>query len=79
MGQRMCNTTSVTDHIQSLIAAFQILIDLYFHIVEFYLHTIEKGIVICCTRCYLIQSIDHLNDSIHDSLWKNQTQITRRC
>ena len=50
MGQRMCNTTSVTDHIQSLMAAFQILIDLYFHIVEFYFHTIEKGIVICCTK-----------------------------
>ena len=40
----MCNTTSVTDHIQSLMAAFQILIDLYFHIIEFYFHTEYPGI-----------------------------------
>ena len=35
VGQGMGNTTSVTDHIQSFVAALKIIVNLNFHIVEF--------------------------------------------
>ena len=34
--------------------------------------TLKQSIVICCSRCDLIQSIDHLDDSIQDTLRHNK-------
>ena len=72
MGKRMCNTAAVSDNKETFVAGFQILIDLNFHVVEFNLNTIKQSIVICCSRCDLIQSIDHLDDSIQDTLRHNK-------
>ena len=60
----MGHTTAISDDIKSRIPALQILIQLYFHIIEFYFHTIQQGIIVCGTRCNLIERIDHLHDTV---------------
>ena len=76
MGQGVGNAASVTDDIESFVRAFQILIDIHFHIIEFHFDTVQQGIVICRTRCDLIQGVDHLDDTVQDTFWQNQTQIS---
>ena len=70
MRKRMCHSTSISDHIQTFMAAFEILIDVYFHIIEFHFHTVKKRVIVRRSRCYFIQRIDHLHDTIQDSFWK---------
>ena len=72
----MGNAASVTDDIEPFVRAFQILIDIHFHIIEFHFDTVQQGIVICRTRCDLIQGVDHLDDTVQDTFWQNQTQIS---
>ena len=56
------------------------LINVHFHIVEFYFHAVEQRVIICRTRSDLIKRIDHLDNSVQNSLWQHQTQVTRcRC
>ena len=42
MRKRMCHSTSISDHIQTFMAAFEILIDVYFHIIEFHFDTVQQ-------------------------------------
>ena len=53
-------------------AALQILVYIYFHVVEFDLHAVQQGIVIGSTRRDLIQGVDHLNDAVQNTLWQHQ-------
>ena len=53
-------------------AAFQMLIQLHFHIIELHLNAIKQRIVIGRTRCNLIQCINHLNNTIQNTLRKHQ-------
>ena len=76
MGQGVGNAASVADDIKTFVGAFQMLIDIHFHIIEFHFDTVQQSIVICRTRCDLIQGIDHLDDTIQDTFWQNQTQIS---
>ena len=41
MGQGVGHTASVTDDVKAFVAALQILIDIYFHVVEFDLDTVK--------------------------------------
>jgi len=50
----------------------------HFHIVELDFDTIKQSIVICGTRCDLIQCVDHLYNAVQDSLWQYQGEISRR-
>ena len=73
MGQGMCHAAAVTDDVETFVAAFQMLIQFYFHIVEFYFYAVEQGVIICSTRCDFVQSIDHFHDAVQDTFWKYQT------
>ena len=75
----MSNTAAVTNDIQAGIAGLQLLIDLYFHIVELDFHTVQQRIIICRTGGNFIQGINHLDNAIQDPLWQNQSQITGSC
>ena len=46
-------------------------------VVELNFHAIKQRICISCTRSDLVQCIDHLNDTIKDSLRKDKAQISR--
>ena len=72
MGQGVGHATAVANDVKTFVAGLQILIDVNFHVVELNLNTIKQSIVICCSRCDLIQSIDHLDDSIQDTLRHNK-------
>ena len=67
MGQGVCHTASVSDHIEPFVRRLQILIKLYFHIVELHFHTVEQCIIIRRSRRDLIDSLDHLNDTVKDT------------
>ena len=73
MGQRMGHAAAVSDNKETLVAGFQIFVDLDLHVVEFNLNAIKQSIIICGSRCDLIQSIDHLNDAIQDTFRHNKT------
>ena len=69
-------TASVSNDIQAFVSAFQIFININFHIIELNLHTIEEGVIISCPGSDFIQSINHFNDSVKDTFRENKTQIT---
>ena len=54
MGQGVGNAASVADDIKTFVGAFQMLIDIHFHIIEFHFDTVQQSIVICRARCDLI-------------------------
>ena len=64
MGQGVGNAASVADDIKTFVGAFQMLIDIHFHIIEFDLHNVEQGIVIGGTGCDLVQCVDHFDDTV---------------
>ena len=64
MRKGMRHTGAVSDDVQSLMVRFKILVDVDLHIVKFDLHAIEKRIGIGGTGCDLVQSVDHLNQSV---------------
>ena len=73
MGKGMCHPTAVSDDIETFVDAFKMLIKLYFHIIKFHFHTIKQCVIVCRSRCDLVQCIDHLNDAIQDTLRQHQT------
>ena len=79
MGQRVGDTAAVADDIQTLMTAHELIVHFHFHVIEFYFHAIQKGIVVGCTGSNLIQSIDHLDNSIQNALRQHQAQITGGC
>lgn len=72
MGQGVGHATAVANDVKTFVAGLQILIDVNFHVVEFDLNAIKQGVVIGSTRSDLIQGIDHLDDAVQDTFWKNQ-------
>lgn len=72
MGKRVCHAAAVSDNKETLVASFQIFVDLNLHVVEFNLHAIKQSIVIRGSRCDLIQGIDHLDDAIQDTFRHNK-------
>ena len=73
----MSHTASIADHIQSLMDRLKVLVQLHFHVVELHFYTIEERIVICRTRCDLVQCVHHLDDAVEDPLREDQAQISR--
>ena len=71
----MGDAAAVTDDVQAGVAGLQLLVDLYFHVVEFDLHAVQQGVVICSTGGYLVQCVDHLNDAVQNPLGQHQAQI----
>ena len=55
---------------------FQVIVYGDLHVVELDLHTIEKSIVIGSSGSNLVQSIDHLDYAIENSLWYNQGKVS---
>ena len=53
-------------------AALQILVYIYFHVVEFDLHAVQQGIVIGSTRRDLIQGVDHFNNAVQNTFRQHQ-------
>ena len=64
MGKGMCHAAAIADDIKSFVTAFQVLVYVYFHVVELNFYTIKQSVIICSSRCYLIQGIDHFDDAI---------------
>ena len=75
MGQGVGNSAAIADDKQALMPGFQMLVHLYFHVVEFDLHTVQKRIVVCRSGGNLVQSVNHLNDAIQNPFGQNQAQI----
>ena len=73
----VCHTAAIANDIQPFMPCLKILINRDFHIVELNFHAIKQRICISCTRSDLVQCIDHLNDTIKDSLRKDKAQISR--
>ena len=71
----MGNTAAVADDIQAFIAALQIFVDFDLHIVELDFNTIEEGIVIGCAGCDLVEGIDHLDDTVQQTLGQDQAEV----
>ena len=71
-GTGMGHATAITDDVKAFVAALQVLIHIYFHVVEFDLHAVQQGIVIGSTRRDLIQGVDHPNDAVQNTLWQHQ-------
>ena len=59
-------------------AAFKVIVNINLHIIELDFHTVEQRIVICGPRRNLVKRIDHLYDSVKNTLGKHKTQISRR-
>ena len=70
MGKRMCHTAAVSDNKETFVAGFQILIDLNFHVVEFNFHAVQKGIIVCSSRSYFVQGVDHFDNAVQDTFRK---------
>ena len=64
VGQGVGDATSVSDHVQTFVAAFEVVVDLNFHVVEFNFHAVQKGIVVCSSRSYFVQGVDHFDDAV---------------
>ena len=76
VGQGVGNAAAVTDDVQTIITAHQLLVHFHFHVVELDLHAVEQGIVIGGTGGNLIQGLDHLNDAAQNTLGQHQAQGT---
>ena len=76
MGKGMGNAAAVTDDVESIMTGHQVVIHFHLHVVEFNLHSIKKSVIICRTRCHLIQGINHLDNTVQNPFWENQAQIT---
>ena len=72
----MRHAASVSDDIKSFVRAFQILVNLHFHVIEFYFYAVKEGIIICRARGDLVQSLDHFNDAVQDPFGQYQAQIS---
>ena len=70
VGQGVGDAASVSDHVQALVAAFEVVVDLNFHVVEFNFHTVQQSIVVCSSRSYFVQGLDHFDDAVQDTLRK---------
>ena len=64
LGKGMCHAAAIADDIKSFVTTFQVLVYVYFHVVELNFYTIKQSVIICSSRCYLIQGIDHFDDAI---------------
>ena len=76
MGQGVGNAAAVADDIQAGVAAFQPLVHFHFHVVELDLHAVEQGIVVGGAGGHLVQSVDHFDDAVQNSLGQHQAQVT---
>ena len=62
---------TVADDVQSLMAGLQIAVDFDFHIVKFYFDTVKKSVVVGGTWSDFIQSVNHFDDAVQDTLGHN--------
>ena len=75
----MRHTASVSYHVQSLMLGFEVVVKLYLHIVELYLYSVEKCVVVCRTGRYLIERVDHLDYTVEYSLREHEAEVTGSC
>ena len=75
MGEGVCHTAAVADDVQAGVIGLEIFIQADFHVVEFYFHAVEQGVVVGCARRDLVQGIDHLDDTVQDSLGQDQAEV----
>ena len=60
-------------------AAFEILVNVDLHIIELDLNAVKESVLVCSTGGYLVKRVYHLDDTVEDSLGKNEAKVTRRC
>ena len=70
VGQGVGDATSVSDHVQTFVAAFEVVVDLNFHVVEFNFHAVQKGIVVCSYPIEVLQGGEHLDEAVQDTFRK---------
>ena len=75
VGERVSDAASVADDVESLMAGFEIFVDLDLHIIELDLDTVEESVLVRRTGGYLIKRLDHLDDSVEDSLRKDEREV----
>ena len=68
----MGHAAAITNNVKAFMAALQILVYIYFHVVEFDLHAVQQGIVIGSTRRDLIQGVDHFNNAVQNTFRQHQ-------
>ena len=74
----MGHTAAVTDDIQPLVAAFQVLVELDLHIIELDLHAVEQRVDVRGARRDFVEGLDHLDDAVEDALRDDKAEVARR-
>ena len=74
----LANYYDVT-HMKVLVERFEPLIDFDLHIIEFYLNTVEQGVVIRRSGSYLIKRVYHLDDTVENTFGKHEAEVARGC
>ena len=73
----MGDAAAVSDDIEAFMAALKVFVQRNFHVIEFYFHAVQQGIVIGCAGGDLVQRVDHFHDSVHDPLGEYKAQVSR--
>jgi len=68
---------AIPDDKQALVLGLEVLVYGDLHVVEFDLHAVKQRVVVGGTRCNFIKGIDHLDNTVQDPLWHDQTEIAR--
>ncbi len=79
MGKGMGDTAAVADDIQAVVAALEVIIYLYFHIIEFNLYAVKKSILVCRTGGNFIEGLDHFDNAVQNTLGEHKAKIARGC
>ena len=79
VGKGMGDTAAVSDYVQAVVGALQVLVHCHFHVVEFDFDAVQKGVFVRRTGRNLIQRINHFDNAVQDTFRQNQTQIPGRC
>ena len=71
----MGSSAAVADNEEVLMAGLEVGVNVDLHIIELDLDAVEEGIVVRCTGRDLVKRVDHLDDSVEDSLWDYEGEV----
>ena len=71
----MSRSAAVADHEEVFVAGLEVAVGIDFHIIELDLDAVEQGIVVRCAGSDLVKRVDHLDDSVENSLRDNKGEV----
>ena len=71
----MRDAAAVPNDIEAFVPCFEVFVELDFHVIEFYLYAIEQGVIVCSARRYFVERIDHLDNTVKDTLRHHEGEI----